>query len=55
MPTEQARPLGRLQRPGWVKGHQGQALNVCIGLLELKVQATSSLLQYPGDPAMHTS
>lgn len=43
------------QRPGWVKGHQGQALNVCIGLLEFKVQATSNLLQYPGDPAMHTS
>lgn len=56
--TEQARPRGdcrKEQRPGSVKGYQGQALNVCIGLLEFKVQATSSLLQCPGDPAMHTS
>lgn len=56
--TEQARPWGdcrKEQRPGWVKGYQGQALNACTGLLEFKVQATSSLLQYPGDSAMHTS
>lgn len=42
------------QRSGGAKGHHGQALSLCLGHLEFKAQATSSLLQYPGGPAMHT-
>lgn len=53
--THQARPLGRQKnRPGWAKGQQGQTLSVPLGFLEFKAQATSSLLQHPGGPAVYT-